>query len=119
MFLDHFIGHVIGRGLRFRAENGEFPVQFVVKNADERRRATVRRVDKRHGSVVEGVVATTKDIFIVFALFVDIGGTQGNSTVLQNCVTDSSKYYDLTSASQIDAAFTAIGQQITNLRVSQ
>ncbi len=56
---------------------------------------------------------------VIYALFVDIGGTQGNSTVLQNCATDSSKYYDLTSASQISAAFTAIGQQITNLRVSQ
>jgi hypothetical protein len=39
--------------------------------------------------------------------------------VLQNCATDSSKYYDLTSASQIQAAFASIGQQITNLRVSQ
>ncbi len=59
------------------------------------------------------------DGIIIYALFVDIGGTQGNSTVLQNCATDSSKYYDLTSASQINAAFTAIGQQITNLRVAQ
>jgi Flp pilus assembly protein TadG len=56
---------------------------------------------------------------VIYALFVDIGGTQGNSSVMQSCATDSSKYWDLTSASQISAAFTAIGQQITNLRVSQ
>jgi Flp pilus assembly protein TadG len=59
------------------------------------------------------------DGIIIYALFVDIGGTQGNSSVLQSCASDSSKYWDLTSASQINAAFTAIGQQITNLRVAQ
>ena len=74
------------------------------------------QVDDRMTAVCTNAKA---DGIIVYALFVDIGGTQGNSTVLQNCATDSSKYYDLTSASQIAAAFTAIGQQITNLRVSQ
>ena len=74
------------------------------------------QVDARMAAVCTNAKA---DGIIIYALFVDIGGTQGNSTVLQNCATDSSKYYDLTSASQIAAAFTAIGQQITNLRVSQ
>jgi Flp pilus assembly protein TadG len=55
----------------------------------------------------------------IYAVYVDIGGSQGNSSVLQACATDSSKYYDLTSSSQIQSAFTDIGQQITNLRVSQ
>lgn len=54
---------------------------------------------------------------IIYAVYVDIGGTQGNSSVLQNCATDSSKYFDLTSASQITTALNTIGQQITNLRV--
>jgi Flp pilus assembly protein TadG len=56
---------------------------------------------------------------VIYAVYVDIGGTQGNSSVLQNCASDSSKYFDLTSGGQINAAFAAIGQQITNLRVSQ
>jgi Flp pilus assembly protein TadG len=55
---------------------------------------------------------------VIYAVFVDINGTQGNSSVLQNCATDSSKYFDLTSSDQIIATFQAIGQQITNLRVS-
>ena len=59
------------------------------------------------------------DGIVVYAVFVDIGGAQGNSSVLQNCASDSSKYFDLTSAGQINAAFAAIGQQITNLHVSQ
>jgi hypothetical protein len=38
--------------------------------------------------------------------------------VLQNCASDPSMYYDLTSASEISQAFNQIGQKITNLRVS-
>jgi hypothetical protein len=56
--------------------------------------------------------------FVVYALFVDLNGTQGNSTVLQHCASDSSKYYDLTQSSQIVTAFNQIADQITNLRVS-
>src|SRR3569832_848268 len=73
-------------------------------------------VDDRMDAVCDIAKA---DGIIIYALFVDIGGTQGNSPVLQICASDSSKYYDLTSASQINAAFQAIGQQITNLRVAQ
>ncbi|MGZ5926318.1 MAG: hypothetical protein ACXWLJ_06540, partial [Rhizomicrobium sp.] len=56
--------------------------------------------------------------FVVYTLFVDLNGTQGNSTVLRNCASDSSKYYDLTQSSQIVTAFNQIADQITNLRVS-
>jgi len=55
----------------------------------------------------------------IYAVFVDINGAQGNSSVLQSCASDTSKYYDLTSSSQIQSAFADIGQQITNLRVTQ
>ena len=41
----------------------------------------------------------------------------GNSSPLRNCATDSSKYYDLTSSSQIATAFADITKQITNVRV--
>jgi hypothetical protein len=56
---------------------------------------------------------------VVYTIFVDLGGTQGNSTVLQNCATDSSKYFDLTTSGAIITTFNSIAQQITNLRVSQ
>ncbi len=56
---------------------------------------------------------------IIYAVFVDLNGTQGNSSVLQNCATDASHYYDLTTSGSIVTAFNAIGQQITNLHVSQ
>lgn len=55
----------------------------------------------------------------IYAVFVDIGGTQGNSSVLQNCATDSNHYFDLTSASQITTAFNEIATQITQLRIAR
>lgn len=74
------------------------------------------QVDSRMSAVCTNAKAAG---IIIYAVYVDVGGTQGNSTVLQNCATDSSKYYDLTSSSQIQQAFTQIGQEITNLRVVQ
>lgn len=55
----------------------------------------------------------------IYAVFVDIGGAQGNSKVLQNCATDANHYFDLTSASQITTAFNEIATQITQLRVTK
>jgi hypothetical protein len=55
----------------------------------------------------------------IYTVFVDLNGTLGNSTVLQNCASDSSKYFDLTTTGAIITAFNQIGQQITNLRVAQ
>ncbi|MDE2112790.1 MAG: pilus assembly protein TadG [Alphaproteobacteria bacterium] len=56
---------------------------------------------------------------IIYTIFVDLNGTQGNSTALQNCASDASKYFDLTTANQIVSTFNTIGQQITNLHVAQ
>jgi hypothetical protein len=55
----------------------------------------------------------------IYAIYVDLNGTQGNSTVLQNCATDSSKYFDLTTSGAIITTFNNIAQQITQLRVAQ
>jgi Flp pilus assembly protein TadG len=55
----------------------------------------------------------------IYAVFVDIGGAQGNSKVLQSCATDTAHYFDLTSASQITTAFNEIATQITQLRVAR
>lgn len=57
--------------------------------------------------------------FVIYTVFVDLGGTQGNSTVLQNCATDSSHYFDLQSSGAIITTLNAIGEAITNLRVSK
>jgi hypothetical protein len=38
---------------------------------------------------------------------------------MQNCASDPSKYFDLTTSGAIISTFNTIGQQITNLRVAQ
>ena len=59
------------------------------------------------------------DGFIIYTVFIDLAGTQGNSAVLQNCASDASKYFDLTTSGQVISTLNTIGQQITNLHVSQ
>lgn len=56
---------------------------------------------------------------VVYAIFVDLNGTQGNSTTLQNCATDSSKYFDLTTSGEIISTLNSIAEDIINLRVAR
>jgi Flp pilus assembly protein TadG len=42
----------------------------------------------------------------------------GNASLLRNCATDPSKYYEVSSASQLDPVFQAIAAQITSLRLT-
>ena len=51
--------------------------------------------------------------------FRPIGGAIGDSQILQDCASDSSKYYHLTTAGAIIDTFNQIAQQITNVRVSK
>lgn len=59
------------------------------------------------------------DGIVIYTIYVDLNGTQGNSTVLQNCASDSSKYFDLQTSGAILTTLASIGQQITQLRVSK
>ena len=43
----------------------------------------------------------------------------GNADLLRNCATDPSMYYDVQSASDLDAVFNAIGGQLASLHLSQ
>jgi hypothetical protein len=43
----------------------------------------------------------------------------GNATLLQNCASSSSMYFDVQDASQLAAVFNAIGSQIANLHLSK
>ena len=73
-------------------------------------------VDDRMAKVCDNVKA---DGAVVYTIFVDLNGTQGNSSVLQNCASDSSKYFDLTTSGQIISTFQAIAHEIVQLRVAQ
>ncbi|MEZ2406997.1 pilus assembly protein TadG-related protein [Bosea sp. RCC_152_1] len=43
----------------------------------------------------------------------------GNATLLQNCASDQSKYYEVTSASQLSPIFKAIANEISQVRLTQ
>jgi len=43
----------------------------------------------------------------------------GNATLLRNCATDTSMYYDVQNASELSAVFSSIGSQIANLHLSR
>ncbi len=43
----------------------------------------------------------------------------GNATLLKNCATNPSMYYDVQQASQLDSVFTAIAQNLANLRIAK
>jgi hypothetical protein len=73
-------------------------------------------VDNREAITCNNAKATG---IIVYTLFVDLGGTSGNSAPLQNCASDPSKYFDLTSSDQIVTAFNQIGTELANLHLSQ
>jgi hypothetical protein len=43
----------------------------------------------------------------------------GNASLLQSCATKPSMYYDVQQASQLDSVFSAIAQNLANLRISK
>jgi Flp pilus assembly protein TadG len=72
-------------------------------------------VDAREADVCTNMKAAG---IIVYAVYVDLNGTQGNSAPLQNCASDASKYFDLTTSGEIITTLSEITTQITQVRVS-
>jgi Flp pilus assembly protein TadG len=70
------------------------------------------------GSNVAGTCANVKAAGItLYTVQVDTDGS-GLSTLLQNCATDTSKFFRLTSSSQIITTFQTIGTALSQLRLS-
>jgi hypothetical protein len=74
------------------------------------------QVDARMNSLCTSAKAAG---IVIYTIYIDLNGTQGNSTVLQNCATDSTKYFDLQTSGAIITTLNSIAQQITQLRVSK
>ena len=55
---------------------------------------------------------------ILYAVQVNTGG-DATSTMLQNCATDPSQFFLLTSADQIITTFNSIGTALSDLRISK
>jgi Flp pilus assembly protein TadG len=84
---------------------------------------TSTQVDNRmyyqNGSTISGTCKNAKDAGIkIYTVQVDTGGDP-TSTLLQNCASDPSMFFKLTSSSQIVTTFQAIGNALANLHLSQ
>ena len=82
--------------------------------------ATSTSVDSRMlDSSGNGTCANIKAAGVtIYTIQVNTGGDP-KSTLLQNCASDTSKFWMLTSASQIATTFTQIGTNLTQLRVAK
>jgi Flp pilus assembly protein TadG len=83
-------------------------------NTQNRWSGSQSTIDDRTKAVCQNI---KDDNITIYAVQVNTGGDP-ESAVLQDCASDSSKYFELTAADEIVTAFQQIGTQITNLRVS-
>jgi Flp pilus assembly protein TadG len=87
-------------------------------NTENRFTQNVPDIDARTQAVCTNIKAanngTSKKILIYTVLVM-----AGNSGILQNCATDSTKYFALTTSGQIVTAFNTIGTSLTKLRISK
>ena len=73
---------------------------------------TSPQVDARMALACANAKAANVMIYTVLVM-------SGNSSVLQSCATDSTKYFELTTAGQIVTAFNQIGTELANLHLSR
>ncbi len=84
--------------------------------------STIAKIDNRmykSGSPVTGTCKNIKDAgIIIYTVQVNTGGDP-TSTLLQNCASDSDKFFLLTNANQIVTTFQQIGTELSELRISK
>ena len=83
-------------------------------NTEDRWYTSASSIDTRQNKTCNNVKLAGIQIYTVQ---VNTGGDP-TSTLLQNCASDTSKFFLLTSSTQIISAFSQIGTALTNLRLS-
>jgi hypothetical protein len=87
-------------------------------------RNTSTAVDKRMyykngGGTISGTCANVKaNGIIIYSVQVNTGGDP-TSTLLQNCATDSTKFFELKTSDAIITTFNAIGTELSALRLAK
>jgi hypothetical protein len=81
-------------------------------------------IDARQAQQCANIKAVTdssgKPMYTIYAIQVNTSSpADATSTVLQNCASDSSKFFMLTKSSQIATTFTTIGTALSQLRVAK
>jgi hypothetical protein len=72
-------------------------------------------IDTRQATTCSNIKAAG---ITLYTIQVNTGGDP-TSTLLQNCATDSAKFFLLTSSSQIVSTFQQIGTNLTQLRIAR
>ena len=80
-------------------------------NTQNRFTSSESSIDLRMQAACNNVKAAGLTLYTVLVM-------AGNATLLQNCASDSSKYFALTSAEQMIAAFNTIGTSLSQLRLA-
>jgi Flp pilus assembly protein TadG len=84
-------------------------------NTQDRWYSVQSQIDARQQVTCNNIKAAN---ITIYAVQVDTGGDP-TSTLLQNCATDSSKFFLLTSASEIITTFQTIGNAISKLHIAK
>jgi archaellin len=69
-------------------------------------------IDARTAQVCSNIKADNVRIYTVRVI-------DGNATLLRNCATNPTMYFNVQNASQLNSVFTAIAQNLANLRVAK
>ncbi len=81
-------------------------------NTQNRFTSSQNSIDARTSAVCTAIKTSGVIVYTIRVM-------NGNETLLQNCATDTGKYFSVTSASQLTSVFASIAQALSNLRVSQ
>jgi len=82
------------------------------ENTENRFTTSSSSIDARTQTICNAIKAKGIQIYTIRVI-------NGNSTLIKNCATDASMYYNVTTASQLTTVFGSIAQALSNLRVSK
>lgn len=82
------------------------------KNSNNSKVTTQSTIDGRTQLVCSNIKAANIRLYTIRVI-------DGNSTLLKNCATNPSMYYDVQQASQLNNVFAAIAQNLANLRIAK
>jgi Flp pilus assembly protein TadG len=103
------------------AEDPNYTYQHVIilltdgLNTENRWTTDPSQIDARQATMCDNV---KRSGVVLYTIQVNTGG-DATSTLLRNCASDLSKWYVLTSASQIVTAFSQIGTNLSKLRIAK
>ena len=81
-------------------------------NINGKKITTTSAIDARTALVCSNMKAANIKIYAVRVI-------NGNATLLRNCATNPTMYYDVQQASQLNGVFSAIAQNLANLRIAK